>query len=542
MKILILILFMLVGVGCSSFHKDDVLLQIGHYKLTVADYEFIRNSTKYQKRSNEQLQSDLLEEGFMIAFALEHKYDTIGILSKQLDYATYYYVSKVDGYVWNREVKPLLKVAENDIQNAYHMRSHEYHLNLMCFPDERSLRKYYNSDCPLKSEKNFFSLQRKIVSDLHVKSSNESMRYPFCSLGGCANDILDAKIGDVLGPLETLNGYYIIHVEAIKKVLLPSYEQEKNVISQELLRNLAEKYIWESQKEIISATKPKMYEDVIDEVASTVDVEGKKWPSVNRDMVLMEYELNGTRQYYTVADFIEFVHFQPVFFGSLSTPDDIKKMLKTNLINSYLFAKAQQMDMERDEEYQQFKKRYQHSIFLHHYKQENIYPNIFLRDKEIRDFYQKHQSDLKCFESASIIEYCFKDLNDALKGRMQILSEPESLKDLKIVSKKKNLFAKIEKVHIEISKSNYDKRIIDLISHLNIGQVSAPLKIDDGYRIIQLTSKCGSIATPFKYVKDEVKQRLTFIKEQEITLQQLQKLKILYPIVVNRMKEYAERY
>lgn len=416
MKILILILFMLVGVGCSSFHKDDILLQIGHYKLTVADYEFIRNSTKYQNKSNEQLQSDLLEEGFMIAFALEHKYDTIGILSKQLEYATYYYVSKVDGYIWNKEVKPLLKVAENDIQNAYRMRSHEYHLNLMCFPDERSLRKYYNSDCPLKSEKDFFSLQGKIVSDLHVKSSNEFMRYPFCSLGGYANDIYDAKIGDVLGPFETLNGYYIIHVEAIEKVLLPSYEQEKNVISQELLRNLAEKYIWESQQEIISATKPKMNEDVIDEVASTVDVEGTKWPSVNRDMILMEYELNGTHQYYTVADFIEFVHFQPVFFGSLSTPDDIKKMLKTNLINSYLFAKAQQMDMERDEEYQQFKKRYQHSIFLHHYKQENIYPNIFLPDKEIRDFYQKHQNDLKCFESASIIEYCFKDFNDALKG------------------------------------------------------------------------------------------------------------------------------
>lgn len=542
MKILILILFMLVGVGCSSFYKDDVLLQIGHYKLTVADYEFIRNSTKYQRKSNEQLQSDLLEEAFMIAFALEHKYDTIAILSKQLDYAIYYYVSKVDGYVWNKEVKPLLKVTDDDIQNAYHMRSHVYHLNIMCFPDERSLRKYYNSDCPLKSEKDFFSLQGKTVSDFHVKSSNESMRYPFCSLGGYANNIFDAKVGDVLGPLETLNGYYVIHVEAIKEVLLPSYEQEKNVVSQELLRNLAEKYIWESQQEIISATKPKMYEDVINEVASTVDVDGKKWPSVNRDMILMEYELNGTHQYYTMADFIEFVHFQPVLFGSLSNPDDIKKMLKTNLINYYLFAKAQQMDMEWDEEYQQFKKRYQHSIFLHHYKQENIYPNIFLRDKDVWDFYQKHQSDLKCFESASIIEYCFKDLNDALKGRMQILSEPERLKDIKNMRKKNDLFTKNEKVHFEVSKSNYDKRIIDLISHLNIGQVSAPLKTDDGYRIIQLTSKRGSIATPFKYVKDEIKQRLAFIKEQEITLQQLQKLQTIYPIVVNRMKEYGEKH
>ena len=346
----ILLLFVFIGVGCTQFNKDDTLIQIGHYNLTVADYEFIKNSAKYKKKNNEQLRIDLLEEGHIIAYALDHKYDTIEILNKKLDYATYFYASNVDGYVWNKEVKPLLKVTENDLQRAYHMRTQEYHLNLIYFSNERSLQKYYESDHPIESEKDFFSVQEKVASDFNVKSYSMPMRYPFYSFGEYANDIFNAKTGDVLGPFETLNGYYLIHVGGIKKGLLQSYGQEKDIISQELLSSLTEKYIWESQQRIISDTKPEMYEDAINEVASKVNVEEKKWPGVNRNLILMKYELDGIRQYYSVEDFIEFVHCQPMFLGSLSSSDDIKKMLKTNLTNLYLFAKAQQMGMERDEE------------------------------------------------------------------------------------------------------------------------------------------------------------------------------------------------
>ncbi|MFV0588077.1 peptidyl-prolyl cis-trans isomerase [Bacteroides reticulotermitis] len=539
MKIILLILFVLIGIGCSQYKKDDILLQIGSYKLTVEDYEFIRNSDKYNKKSNEHLQNALLEEGQIIAFALEHKYDTIEILNKQLDYAMSYYASKVDGYVWNKEVKPLLKVTEDDVQKAYHMRSYEYNLNLIHFSDEVALQKFYKKDRPSMSENDFFSVQAKISSDLSVKSYSCFMYYPFSPFELYTSEILEAKIGDVLGPVETLNGYYMIHVESIKKVLSKSYEQEKDVIRQELLNSLKGKYIWESQQQIIHDTNPKIYEDAINKVASKVNIEEQDWLDINRDLILMEYNFSGIHQYYTVADFIEFIHCQPMFLGSLSRPDDIKKMLKTYLINISLFAKAQQMQMEDDKEFQYFKKRCQYNILLYYYKQKNVYPNILIQDRAIRDYYQKHQKDLKCFDSASIIVYSFKDVDDALKGRVQLLSELGKLKDLEIVKEKSNLFAKIENVDIEVKKMNYDKSLIDLISRLNIGQISTPFKVGNEYRIIQLSSKCGTIITPFEYAKDEIKQILSSVKEQEIVFQQVQELKTLYPMIVNRIEEYS---
>lgn len=540
MKIILLILFMLIGIGCSQYKKDDILLQIGNYKLTVEDYEFARNSDKYNKKSNEYLCDLLAEEGQIIAFALEHKYDTIEILNKQLDYAMSYYASKVDGYVWNKKVKPLLKVPEDDVQEAYHMRSYEYKLNLIYFSDEVALQKFYRNDRPLMSENDFLSVQAKTSSDLSVKSYSCFMYYPFCPFELYASEILEAKIGDVLGPVETLNGYYMIHVESIKKVLSKSYEQEKDVIRQELLNSLKGKYIWESQQQIIHDTNPKIYEDAINKVASTVNIEEQEWLGLNRDLILMEYNLGETHQYYTVADLIEFIHCQPMFSGSLSRPDDIRKMLKTYLINISLFAKAQQMKMEDDKEFQDFKRRCQYNILLYYYKQKNVYPKILIQDRAIKDYYQKHQDDLRCFESASIISYSFKDLDDALKGRMQVLSELGKLKDVEIVKEENNLFAKIEKVDIEVKNNNNDKSLIDLISRLNIGQLSTPFKVGNEYRVIQLSSKCGIVTKPFEYAKDEIKQILSSIKEQEIVFQQVQELKTLYPLIINRIEEYSK--
>lgn len=539
MKILILTLFILIGVGCSQHVKDDILLQIGDYKLTVAEYEFIRNSARYKQNSDEQLQNILIEEGRLIAYALEHKYDTIEILNKQLDYATYYYASKVDGYVWNKKVKPLLIVSENDIQKAYHMRSNEYHLDFICFPNKQILRKYYKSDYPLESEKVFFSVQKKISSDLNVRSYSHYMRYPFYPIGCYTGEILKAEVGDVLGPFETSNGYYMIRVGTIKNVPSQSYERERAIISQELQNGLKEKYIWESQQQIIRNTSPKMYEEAIYEVASKVNIEKKEWQDINCDLILMEYDLNGIHYHYTVADFIEFAHCEPLYFGSLSNPDDVKKMLNTHLTNVFLFAEAQQLRMEEDEEYQQFKNRYQHSILLNHYKQKNIYPNILIQDKEIVDYYHSSQNNFKCFESASVIVYHFKDIHDAMKGRKQILSEPEGLKNMVIVKKENDLFVKADGVDFEVEKSNYDKNFIDIILRLNIGQISNPFKVGNEYQIVRLISKSGIITTPLKYVKDEIKQKLSVIKEQEITHQQVQELQNLYPITVNRLKKYS---
>ena len=115
-RVLIIITGFLVG--CQHLHSDDVLLKIGSYTLSMADYTLVRNSAQYKQLDDEQLQDRLVEEGRILAYALEHRFDTIALLKKQLLYAMRYYASSVDGYVWNKKVKPLLQAASDEGRNA----------------------------------------------------------------------------------------------------------------------------------------------------------------------------------------------------------------------------------------------------------------------------------------------------------------------------------------------------------------------------------------------------------------------------------------
>ncbi len=311
------VITMLVGLagfmaGCNPLRTDDILLQIGSFKLTPADYKYIRNSAPYKALTNEQLQDKLIEEGRILAYALAHKYDTISLLNRQLDYAMRYYASSVDGYVWNKSVKPKLQVSADEVRNEYIRRSNEY----------------------------------------------------------------------------------LMH-----KKTIPSFELEQSNIREELLNRLKQKYISESQQQILEETNPYMHESAIAEITTKVNARERKWPGVNPGLVLMEYDFGGARQNYTVANFIEFVHCQPVFIGSISNPDDVKKMFHSHLIGIWLFAKAQQMNMEKDSAYLQLRQQYQHRIFINHYKLQQV--NLKSTIQELEKEYPVKANHIKEYQSGS---------------------------------------------------------------------------------------------------------------------------------------------
>lgn len=254
-----LVFLAVIVYGCNNpVDKQDTLLKIGAYTLSAADYTLVRNGVQYKNLDDEQLQDRLVAEGRILAYALEHRFDTIDLLEKQLLYAMRYYASSVDGYVWDKKVKPLLQAIS----------------------DERS-------KAPAR-----------------------------------------------------------------------------------------EKYIREGQQRALQATKPLLHDTAIARMAAVVVERERKWPGIDPDLLLMEYQFDGAHRRYTAADFMEFVQCQPVFTGSLANAADIKKMLHSWLIGLCLYAEGQQLGMEKDPAYLQVRQRYQYGIFIHHFKQQHIYPRI----------------------------------------------------------------------------------------------------------------------------------------------------------------------
>lgn len=532
-------IFCLVAlISCTRNNKDGLLLQIGDHRLTIPDYELKRKSDKYKSLTDQQLQDKLIEEGRIIAFSFDHKYDTISALNKHLEYAMRFYASKVDGFVWNKKVKPKLELTDSEIHQAYLKRSHNYSLEVIHIPSKSILDKYQKPGS-LQSEREFNLLKKNGASDPDVSVSNVNARYPFYPIGIYTDKIYTAKAGDLLGPIEALDGYYIIRIAGIKKATQNDYRNEKALIKQELLSGLTQKYIFESQQEIFGKANVRMNDAAIEELASKFNDKEKKWPEVNPGLILMDYNFEGKRARYYAADFFEFVANEPVIFGSLSKPADVRKMLSSNIIGKALYAEALRMNIESDEEYLHFKKNYRENVFLEYYKRQHIYPKISVERAELENYYHQHRHEFKGFESARISIYRFPDIQKAFEGRMQI-SNPVKISALSTDSGsgKAARIPKTDVVDLNLNNPNTDPRVVAEILKLNPGQVSSPIAANGEYLIVTLVSKKGTITLPYRYVEEDIRKLLYAQKETHINTQQMEELKAKYPIEENRMADY----
>jgi len=454
LKMIIIVLGISIGLGCQMKPADEVVLEIGGYMLRSTELDYLTAIDTYKALSPTQLQDRLLEEGKILAYAIDQKYDTITILQKQLHYASRYYASKVNGYVWNKKVKPLLHIGENDIQKVFLDRYPDHHSN--------------------------------------------------------------ARADD--------------------------YSKQRSDIRKELLSKMTQKFIIESQQRILKETKSKMNDNAIKELAVKFDAERQDWPNLNRALRLMDYVFDNKHYVFTVSDFIEFVRSQPIFFGSLKKPEDLKDMMRTFLIDKSLYAEAVEMGMEKDQTYLAFKNYYQHQLFLHHYRRELIYSKIIIQEQELDDYYRNHSNELKNFQSAIIKVFKFRELSSALECQQRILlsyKNPNLPKETKLNN---GSIPQPELLTVQMSDTKVHPNVIEAISKLSEGQLSGPVETDSGYWIFYLSVKKGIAQIPYQYAKEGIRKLLYENKVQQLYTSNISKLEGIYHIKQNRLKEIQSNH
>ncbi|HEY4788247.1 MAG TPA: peptidylprolyl isomerase [Bacteroidales bacterium] len=537
-----LILFLWFAFGCITNKSNETVLQIGSYNLTVADFEKIRSDNKKRNRTigEKQLEKKLIEEGYILAYDLDNRFDTITLLKNRLKYASRLYASKVDGFVWNQKVKPFLNVSKNDLLDAYHKRDSAYELELICFPQQGLVEKFLNTGDKVKSAADFYLLKDRVTSSHEIKFFKYRQRYPFIPLGIYIKELSNGKAGDVWGPVETLNGYDVVHVAGIKKISQPVFEQEKSTIEKELLKGLTEKYIWESQKDILSKANPAMQDNAIREMASKCIVDKREWPGIDRKMVLMNYDFQGKRLPYTVADFIEFVNCEPVFSGSLTDANDVKGMLKTYLFDIYLFAEAQKMNIENDSEYKLFRKQYLNGLYVQYYKEKNI-PRSVPDDEEVKKYYNQNRNNLKSFESATVSIFKFGDKSSSFNGLAQIAAYyNQRTNGPKYKLQGLNGLRSFENVKINLTDTSYKDIFINNLSKAREGQVLPPLEVNGEFWVVYLIQKSGTNIIPYKYAKAEIESKLYEKNRQNIYDSLQVQLNSKYPVRINHLENYLK--
>ncbi len=538
LKVLTAIAFGLAVSGCVRNVKTDTpVLSIGKFTLTAQDLESKKNDPGNKSLSEQALHDKLIEEGRILAFALDHRYDTIAALSKLLEYAVRSNATSERGFVWKKKVIPQLQFSEKDLADAYAKRSQQLLLEIIRIHDKKVLDRYFTS----KSD--FDALKKRISSDTAATVFTTPLRFPYSPLSVYVNDVDKAKPGDVLGPVMSDDGYLVARIIAIQPIRQNPYEQEKEGIKQELISTFTRKYIWESETQVHHQAKPEINEAAVREIASKYNATQKSWPGVAPTLPLMTYTLGGKRVTYCLSDFDEFVKNEPVFFGSLSNPEDVKKMFKYFITEQYVFAEGQQMNMEQDEAYQQFRKNYQQKVFVEYFKRQYVYPKVSVAPEEPETYYREHSGDFMAIESATVGVYTFNDFRSAIRKRMyiardlQVASRPE----VKNTSTGTSPSSGAVVTEFNLKNQEYNPRLVAVLLTLSPGQISSPMEINGKYLILSLFSKKGNAPLPFIYVKEQIQQRLIAQKGRQLTAQLTEDFKAKYPTEKDNITEYLSQ-
>ncbi|ADQ80901.1 hypothetical protein Palpr_2772 [Paludibacter propionicigenes WB4] len=533
--------FILLIESCTGYGSNDTLLQIGDYKVTVADYEYMRNENNERyKLTDADLKKKIIDEGYINAYALENKYDTIASLKTRLDYAIRFYAAVQDGYMWNKKYKQALVVSETQLREAYEKQKLEYNIEFILFPDKGLLDKYCSSHSAGLSSSDFNSIKSRIGSKSGVYSSSTYQRYPFNLPGLDYDKLIQCKKGDVWGPVQTPEGYFIYRMVESRNTFKVPYNTLKPNLQKILEHKLAQKYDNERKKEVLQKAKPVMSDETINYMLSVCDMKARKWNYVDRSKVLMNYSLDGKTKAFTIADFIGFVENEPLFFGSLTQLSGIKGMLESNILDIYLYSEALKIGMLNDPEFLTFKRNRQFKIYTQHYKETNVIPKVVVTEAESRKFYNQNIDKFKTFGSCEVLIYKFKDSQTAGNSMPPIAVRytqkpvPQEIQD----RAKSIKIPEPTPATLKISDKTLSANIKSAIIRLMPTQVSMPIQMNNGYWVIYLKSKSDLIIIPYEEVKSEIAAKLPEILSNQILEQQISKLKLSYKIKTDKIDDY----
>jgi hypothetical protein len=528
-------------ISCTGYKSNDTLLQIGDYKLTVADYEYMRTENdKRAKLTDTDLEKKIIDDGYLCAYALDNKYDTIAFLKKKMDYAIRFYAAAQDGYLWNKKYESKLDISESQVQDAYEKQKQEYNIEFINFSNKELLDKYLSSHLTIQSSSDFSSIKSKIDSKSGIYSNSTYQRYPFNLPGLDYNKVAQSKQGDAWGPVQTPEGYFIYRLVNVRNTFIVPYNNIKPALQKLLEHQLAQKYNNERHKEILQKAKPEMFDEVINYMLSSCNIKARKWNKVDKSKVLMNYSIDGEIKTFTIADFIEFVENEPIFFGSLSQLSGIKGMLESNIFDIYLYNEALKIDMLKDPEFVTYKKNRQFKMYAQYYKETKVRPKVVVTYAESSKFYNQNKEKFKASGSYEVLIYKFKDAQTANNCMLPIgvryaqKTVPQEIQDraksIKIPEPTPSTFNFNDKACPVNVKSS--------LARLMPGQVSMPIQVNNEYWIMYLKSKGDLILLPYEDVKNEIAAMLPESLINQILEQQINKLKLNYKIKTDKIDKY----
>ena len=390
--------------------NDEIVLKIGNLEITK--YEFLKNRDKAYdiKAASSDFRNNWLknyiDDAYLIADAYETKMDTLPQIIQLVNYAAKSMLAQDGGYVWNKVEEPKLVFKDEDLKNAYKMRDKVFYIEYLRFENSDTLFKY-NKGKMISNEIDFK------LTVLNTKKNNKifhisgSYQWPFNELGALKNIIQNMTPNSVTKPLQLGDNKVIIYLINTEKINQASYKLDKDNINWVLIQTKKQEIIDNKKKEINDKSKIKINNIQADLLVKALNESDSNSFKLNRNEVLMNYNLNNESISFSIGDFLDYCNYNP-FSTVVSDRISLDNQLFNIVDENYMFIEAKKLRIFDDKQFKLDQKNYLNRVLnVLYQKKEFKTPKI--DEKLVKEYYSKNKASYISAKTCIISFLTFKN-------------------------------------------------------------------------------------------------------------------------------------
>ncbi len=237
---------------------------------------------------------------------------------------------------------------------------------------------------------------------------------------------------------------------------------------------------------------------------------------------------------------------QRIFEGKEGKERFLNELVKKEL----LYQEAVKQGLDKDAAYLDKVMDFKKVTLISQLLENEIEEKAQVTEEDVKNYYDEHKEDFSPFDQIRLSVIRVKTEDEANK----ILEELNKGEDFAKIAKESSIDTNSAKVGGDLGFLSRDKISPEhemAIARMMKGDVSNPIRTEQGFDIIKVTDKKTSNVVEFEKVKDLISQHLSAEKQKEVFDSYIESLKKTYTVEINKealagpspegMKEPAEK-
>ncbi len=213
-------------------------------------------------------------------------------------------------------------------------------------------------------------------------------------------------------------------------------------------------------------------------------------------------------------------------------PEGTAKLVDELVKKEMLYLEAKKRGMDKDKEFQKKLEEFKKITLINDLLDKEIEASPKITEEDIKGYYDKNKEDFIINKQIRVSHIFVKTEEDLNKVKERLDKGYDFAKVASEMSADKASGKAGGDIGF-IKKGELAQELEAMIFTMKKGQISTPIKLNDGYRIIKVTDVKGNVVE-FEKVKGLINQRLMAQKQKESFDNFIEKIKKNYKIDINK--------